>query len=252
MAEYIKEKWSADFPDRAGQEVRPTEAVENTLDYDVLFPQYLSEDPVVFNQQNRTVSQLVSNDARLYERISATAADINAHLTDAKAHASGISGNAASASKLQTGRKIHRVLFDGTRDITLPDFSGCGEKTAGQSGMVPSPAAGKLNTVLHSNGSWGKVTYADMDEEAVTEKEQMSELKRFYIEKFEGNVLREFYPEGALKSEAEVKEGKRHGRYREYHENGKLKLRGKYSNNQPKGTWKYYTEEGEFERKEKF
>ena len=34
MAEYIKEKWSADFPDRAGQEVRPTEAVENTLDYD--------------------------------------------------------------------------------------------------------------------------------------------------------------------------------------------------------------------------
>lgn len=167
MAEYIKEKWSADFPDRAGQEVRPTEAVDNTLDYDVLFPQYLSEDPVVFNQQNKTVSQLVSNDARLYERISATAADINAHLTDAKAHASGISGNAASASKLQTGRKIHRVLFDGTKDITLPDFSGCGEKTAGQSGMVPSPAAGKLNTVLHSNGTWGKVTYADMDEEAV-------------------------------------------------------------------------------------
>ena len=83
-------------------------------------------------------------------------------------------------------------------------------------------------------------------------RELMSELKRFYIEKFEGNVLREFYPEGALKSEAEVKEGKRHGRYREYHENGKLKLRGKYSNNQPKGTWKYYTEEGEFERKEKF
>ena len=41
--------------------------------------------------------------------------------------------------------------------------------------------------------------------------------------KFEGNVLREFYPEGALKSEAEVKEGKRHGRYREYYENGKFK-----------------------------
>ena len=162
MDDYSKEKWSADFPDRAGQEVRPTEAVENTLDYDVLFPQYLSEDPVVFNQQNKTVSQLVSNDARLYERISATAADINAHLTDANAHATGISGNAASASKLQTGRKIHRVVFDGTKDITLPDFSGCGEKTAGQSGMVPSPSAGKLNTVLHSNGSWGKVTYADM------------------------------------------------------------------------------------------
>lgn len=32
MDEYSKEKWSADFPDRAGQEVRPTEAVDNTLD----------------------------------------------------------------------------------------------------------------------------------------------------------------------------------------------------------------------------
>jgi antitoxin component YwqK of YwqJK toxin-antitoxin module len=55
-----------------------------------------------------------------------------------------------------------------------------------------------------------------------------------------------------LKSEAEVKEGKRHGRYRQYYEDGTLKLRGKYANNKPKGTWKYYTEDGKFERKEKF
>ena len=93
---------------------------------------------------------------------------------------------------------------------------------------------------------------AEMSEEVETEKELMGELERFYVEKFEGNVLREFYPEGALKSESEVKEGKRHGRYREYYESGMLKLRGKYSKNQPKGTWKYYTEEGEFERKEKY
>ena len=92
----------------------------------------------------------------------------------------------------------------------------------------------------------------EMNEDAETEKEQMSELKRFYVEKFEGNVLREFYSEGALKSEVEVKEGKRHGRYREYYEDGTLKLRGKYANNKPKGTWKYYTEDGKFERKEKF
>ena len=26
----------------------------------------------------------------------------------------------------------------------------------------------------------------------------MSELKRFYVEKFEGNVLREFYPGGSV------------------------------------------------------
>lgn len=92
----------------------------------------------------------------------------------------------------------------------------------------------------------------ELDADAETEKELMGELQRFYVEKFQGNILREFYPEGALKSEAEVKEGRRHGRYREYYENGNLKLRGKYNRNQPKGTWKYYTEEGEFERKEKF
>lgn len=91
-----------------------------------------------------------------------------------------------------------------------------------------------------------------MDENADTEKKQMNELKRFYVEKFQGNVWREFYPEGALKEETEIKDGKRHGRYREYYENGNLKVRGKYKNNAPKGTWKYYTEEGKFERKEKF
>lgn len=92
----------------------------------------------------------------------------------------------------------------------------------------------------------------EMNEDAETEKEQMGELKCFYVEKFEGNVLREFYPEGALKSESEVKEGKRHGRYREYYEDGTLKLRGKYANNKPKGTWKYYTDKGKFDHKEKF
>lgn len=92
----------------------------------------------------------------------------------------------------------------------------------------------------------------EMNENAETEKELMSELKRFYVEKFEGNVLREFYPEGELKSESEVKDGKRHGRYREFYEDGKIMARGKYAKNEPKGTWKYYTKEGKFERKEKF
>lgn len=91
-----------------------------------------------------------------------------------------------------------------------------------------------------------------LDEDAESEKELMNELKRFYVEKFEGNVLRNFYPGGQLKSESEVKEGKRHGRYREYYENGTLKLRGKYQSNRQKGTWKYYTEEGKFDRKEKY
>ena len=88
--------------------------------------------------------------------------------------------------------------------------------------------------------------------ENLSEKALMNELKKFYVEKFQGNILREFYPDGALMSETEIKEGLRNGRHREYFESGKLKLRGRYINNRPKGIWKYYTEEGKFEKRERF
>ncbi len=91
-----------------------------------------------------------------------------------------------------------------------------------------------------------------MNEEADSERELMSELKRFHVEQFEGNVLREFYGSGSLRSESEVKGGRRHGRYREFYEDGALLLRGKYSAGRPRGTWKYYTPDGKFERKERF
>ncbi|MDR2935731.1 MAG: DUF3352 domain-containing protein [Rikenellaceae bacterium] len=90
-----------------------------------------------------------------------------------------------------------------------------------------------------------------LPDEDLSEKELMSELERFYVEHFEGNVLHEYYPDGSLQSESEIKNGRRNGRYREFFENGKLKVRGAYTNNVPRGTWKYYTEEGEFDHKEK-
>jgi len=90
------------------------------------------------------------------------------------------------------------------------------------------------------------------DEDAVaTEKEILEELQRFYVEKFQGNLYREYYPDGAIKTKSEIKDGRRHGKYHEYYENGVLKVRGKYSKGQPKGTWKYYTEEGKFVEKVK-
>jgi Uncharacterized protein conserved in bacteria len=80
---------------------------------------------------------------------------------------------------------------------------------------------------------------------------EIDELNRFYAEKFQGNIYREFYPENALKSECEIRDGRRHGRYHEYYEDGSLKVRGKYLRGQPRGTWKYYTREGKLERKER-
>jgi len=92
----------------------------------------------------------------------------------------------------------------------------------------------------------------DEDENRVyTEKEILDELKRFYVEKFQGNVYREYYQDGAIKIKCEIRGGRRHGKFHEYYENGKLKIRGKYSKGQQKGTWKYYTEKGAFERKVK-
>lgn len=78
---------------------------------------------------------------------------------------------------------------------------------------------------------------------------EIDELNRFYAEKFQGNIYREFYPENALKSECEIRDGRRHGKYHEYYEDGSLKIRGKYTKGNPKGVWKYYTREGELQQK---
>jgi len=89
----------------------------------------------------------------------------------------------------------------------------------------------------------------DEEDTASTEKEILDELKQFYVEKFQGNVYREYYPDGGMKIKCEIRGGKRHGKFHEYYENGTLKVRGKYSKGQQKGVWKYYSEEGRLDRK---
>ena len=93
----------------------------------------------------------------------------------------------------------------------------------------------------------------DLEDENVvtTEREILEELQRFYVEKFQGNIYREYYQDGAIRIKCEIKDGRRHGTYHEYYENGILKIRGKYAKGQSKGTWKYYTEEGKFDKKVK-
>ncbi len=88
--------------------------------------------------------------------------------------------------------------------------------------------------------------------ETASPREELSELKRVHVEQFEGNVLREYYPEGQLQSEAEVKNGRRNGRYREFYPDGKLRVRGAFSNDEPKGTWRYYTPQEKLDRKERY
>lgn len=126
MAKY-KDKWKTTFPAAIGNQTRPSNGVDNTQEYNTDgLPQYMANDPVRYDLQNAINSQLVSNDERLNEKIKHTSDDLAAHNKDPKAHATGISGNAATASKLATprtlsltGKAAGSTTFDGSANATI-------------------------------------------------------------------------------------------------------------------------------------
>ena len=126
MAEYNK-KWADLFPATIGNQTRPSAGVDNTLQYETdKFPQHIANDPVRYDKMNAVVSQAMSNDERLNEKINKTNGDLAAHNKDPKAHATGISGNAATATKLQTprtlsltGKAAGSATFDGSSNASI-------------------------------------------------------------------------------------------------------------------------------------
>lgn len=126
MAKY-KDKWKTTFPATIGNQTRPEDGVDNTQEYNTDgLPQYMANDPVRYDLQNAVNSQLVSNDERLNEKIKRTSDDLAAHNKDTKAHATGISGNAATATKLQTPRTLSltgkasgSATFDGSANAAI-------------------------------------------------------------------------------------------------------------------------------------
>ena len=126
MAKY-KDKWKTTFPASIGNQTRPEDGVDNTQEYNTDgLPQYMANDPVRYDLQNAVNSQLVSNDERLNEKIERTSDDLAAHNKDPKAHATGIAGNAATASKLLTPRTISltgkaagSASFDGSANAAI-------------------------------------------------------------------------------------------------------------------------------------
>lgn len=126
MAEYNK-KWADLFPATIGNQNRPSAGVDNTLPYETdKFPQHIANDPVRYDKMNAVVSQSMSNDERLNEKIKRTSDDLAAHNKDPKAHATGIAGNAATASKLLTPRTISltgkaagSTSFDGSANASI-------------------------------------------------------------------------------------------------------------------------------------
>ena len=113
MAKYL-DKWKTDFPASVGNVTRPTDGIDDTLDFNSDgFPQRISSDPVHYKLENDMASQLFSNDARLKEAIDANKAagddTLANHNKSAQSHAHGIAGNAASATKLKTARYINVI-----------------------------------------------------------------------------------------------------------------------------------------------
>lgn len=126
MAKY-KDKWKTTFPTSIGNQTRPEDGVDNTQEYNTDgLPQYMANDPVRYDLQNAVNSQLVSNDERLNEKIKRTSDDLAEHNKDPKAHATGIAGNAATASKLAsprtlglTGKAAGSTSFDGSSNAAI-------------------------------------------------------------------------------------------------------------------------------------
>lgn len=132
MAKYL-DKWKTDFPASVGNVTRPTDGIDDTLGFNSDgFPQRISSDPVHYKLENDMASQLFSNDARLKEAIDANKAagddTLANHNKSAQAHANGIAGNAASATKLKTARYINVIgdcltgkaaSFDGSDDADI-------------------------------------------------------------------------------------------------------------------------------------
>ena len=113
MAKYL-DKWKTDFPASVGNVTRPTDGIDDTLAFNSDgFPQRISSDPVHYKLENDMASQLFSNDARLKKAIDANKAagddTLANHNKSAQSHANGIAGNAASATKLKTARRINVI-----------------------------------------------------------------------------------------------------------------------------------------------
>lgn len=149
MAKYL-DKWKTDFPASVGNVTRPTDGIDDTLDFNSDgFPQRISSDPVHYKLENDMASQLFSNDARLKEAIDANKAagddTLANHNKSAQAHANGIAGNAASATKLKTARYINVIgdcltgkaaSFDGSDNADIEVALAAALKALG--GLSPS------------------------------------------------------------------------------------------------------------------
>jgi len=185
---YDATKWGSLFPATIGNEARPTDAIDNTLDFATnAFPQFVANDPVKYVLQNAFLQQLFSNDQRIKEITDniekryiplsggtmtgaltlsgAPTADLHAAtkkyvdgltaiMTGATALADGGIGEVPKPTKGQqnsvlTGAGTWQAILS-----LLTAFTGATALADGALGGVPQPTKGQQNNILTGNGAW--------------------------------------------------------------------------------------------------
>lgn len=181
MANYL-DKWKTDFPETINNQNRPTEGIDNSLAFNTDgFPQRITSDPVHAKLENDMASQLFSNDQRLKEFATN-------HEKDESAHATGISGNAATSTKLKTARTIQTNLastsaasFDGTVDI-IPGVTGILPVANGGTG-----SASEKYVKLAGDTMTGTLTMQNINAKAATKPSTESQKDIFVFTGSDGN-----------------------------------------------------------------
>lgn len=143
---YDADKWGSLFPATIGNETRPTDAIDNTMEFTTAgFPNFMSSDPVKYTLQNAFLKQLFSNDQRIKE------------ITDniKKGYLPLVGGTMTGAlilygsptADLQAATKKYV-------DELTAVMVGATAITDGGTGEVPQPTKGQQDNVLTGDGKW--------------------------------------------------------------------------------------------------
>ena len=174
------EKWQTVFPKTVGQENRPEDGIDDSLEFNTDgFPQRIASDPVRYDLENAMGSQLFSNDQRLKEITDQLKKDAGAHEKDPGAHSTGIAGNAGTATKLNTARTIAisgkvtgtATEFDGSKNVSINATAVTADSCTGNSATASKLATGRditLSGKVTGTGSFDGSRDANINVTAVT------------------------------------------------------------------------------------
>ncbi len=104
----------------------------------------------------------------------------------------------------------------------------------------------------NSSEIFSMFSYSESNNNIQDERIVADTLPIIIIQNLDAKKQEEFYENGNVKLEVELKNGLKHGTIKQYHENGELYLKGEYDNDEPISKWKYYNEEGKLIKKDNY